>query len=191
MNYVLSRPTSLGWFAIVGDGEGVRFIAFGHPTEQGLRERLILENVRMVDAPAPGALPTIADAVEAYLEGEPVDLTRLPAHAWTQTPFQRRVVEALRSVGYGETISYADLAARAGSPRAARAVGTVMASNRLPLVIPCHRVIGAGNRLGGFSAPQGLAMKEALLALEQGRRAPLSPLRGPERTSRTPLREFA
>ena len=66
----------------------------------------------------------------------------------------------------GETVSYAELAGRAGSPNAARAVGGVMAGNRVPLLVPCHRVVGAGGRLGGFSAPTGVELKKRLLALE-------------------------
>ena len=72
----------------------------------------------------------------------------------------------LRNVPYGQTLSYAELAAKAGSPKAARAVGSVMAQNRVPLIIPCHRVVGSGGHLGGFSAPRGIAFKKQLLELE-------------------------
>jgi methylated-DNA-[protein]-cysteine S-methyltransferase len=84
----------------------------------------------------------------------------------TTRSFAGRVLEACRRIPFGETMSYADLADAAGSPRAARAVGNVMAANRIPLIIPCHRVVGAGNSLGGYSAPAGLAMKKRLLAME-------------------------
>ena len=82
------------------------------------------------------------------------------------TEFQQRVLETTREIRYGETLTYGQLAARAGSPRAARAVGTVMANNRFPIVVPCHRVVGSGNGLGGFSAPQGTTLKRLLLELE-------------------------
>lgn len=78
--------------------------------------------------------------------------------------FRRRVLDALRTVPFGRTLSYGELARRAGKPGAARAVGTAMAKNPIPLVIPCHRVLAAGGRIGGFSA--GLALKRALLSLE-------------------------
>jgi methylated-DNA-[protein]-cysteine S-methyltransferase len=80
------------------------------------------------------------------------------------TPFQRRVWRALRRVPYNRTISYGDLARRAGCPRAARAVGAAMGQNPLPIVIPCHRVVGADGRLTGFGG--GLPLKRALLDLE-------------------------
>jgi methylated-DNA-[protein]-cysteine S-methyltransferase len=65
-------------------------------------------------------------------------------------------------------MSYGELAAKAGYPRAARAVGSVMSSNRFPIVIPCHRVVAAGEKPGGYTSPQGVGMKLRLLALEAG-----------------------
>jgi methylated-DNA-[protein]-cysteine S-methyltransferase len=78
--------------------------------------------------------------------------------------FRRRVLGELAKVRFGHTLSYGDLARRAGSPGAARAVGGVMAENPIPLVVPCHRVLAAGGKIGGFTG--GLGLKRALLALE-------------------------
>ena len=80
------------------------------------------------------------------------------------TDFQRRVWRALQDIPYGQTRSYAQLAAAVGAPRACRAVGGANGRNPLPILIPCHRVIAADGRLAGFSA--GLERKEALLELE-------------------------
>ena len=80
------------------------------------------------------------------------------------TAFQHRVWQALRHIPYGETISYGELARRIGSPRACRAVGLANGANPLPIVVPCHRVIGANGALTGFGG--GLPIKRALLALE-------------------------
>ena len=101
--------------------------------------------------------------VRQYLAGRrrrftvPVDLSGLPA-------FQRRVLETLRRVPYGRTITYGRLASEAGRPRAARAVGQAMAHNPVPLIVPCHRVVASSGGLGGFGG--GLALKRRLLALE-------------------------
>jgi methylated-DNA-[protein]-cysteine S-methyltransferase len=81
-------------------------------------------------------------------------------------PFSRRVLGLLRKVSYGTTITYHELARRAASPNASRAVGNIMAANPLPLIIPCHRVVAAAG-LGGFGG--GLKMKQALLDLEGAR----------------------
>jgi methylated-DNA-[protein]-cysteine S-methyltransferase len=79
--------------------------------------------------------------------------------------FRRRVLGELAKVRFGHTLSYGELARRAGSPGAARAVGGVMAENPIPLVVPCHRVLAAGGKIGGFTG--GLGLKRALLALEK------------------------
>lgn len=80
------------------------------------------------------------------------------------TPFQQKVLKELANVPFGETVTYGELAARTGNPRASRAVGGVMRRNPLPIVIPCHRVLACGGRLGGFTG--GTDLKEMLLGIE-------------------------
>lgn len=80
--------------------------------------------------------------------------------------FRRRVMEACRRIPFGSTATYADLARAAGSPGAARAVGSTMATNPLPLIVPCHRVLCSDGSLGGFSSPQGPSQKVRMLQLE-------------------------
>jgi methylated-DNA-[protein]-cysteine S-methyltransferase len=167
------RPSSLGWFGIAADAEGVCFVTIGHPTKASARERLEQEGCAIVPpSEVPLWLEQAAGQIAAYLDGDPVDFSGIPLSLPRLTNFQQNVVEALRRVGYGRTLSYADLARLAGRPGAARAVGNVMRTNRLPLLVPCHRVIGAGNRLGGFSAPSGVTLKAALLQMELGNDAP-------------------
>ena len=81
-------------------------------------------------------------------------------------PFARKVIQQCRRIPAGSTMTYGELAAACGSPNAARAVGNAMATNRFPLIIPCHRVVGSGGNLGGFSAPQGIELKRQLLRRE-------------------------
>jgi O-6-methylguanine DNA methyltransferase len=103
--------------------------------------------------------------IRDYFKGRPVafdvmlDLSDV-------TEFRRRVLEACRRIPYGQTASYADLARAAGRPNAMRAAGSAMAHNPLPLIVPCHRVIRSDGTLGGFSSPDGVAMKRRLLQLE-------------------------
>lgn len=113
---------------------------------------------------APAWVEALAQALDAYFRGEPVALGSDHLDWDRFTPFQRRVYECLLAVGRGETQTYAQLAAAAGSPGAARAVGNAMANNPYPLIVPCHRVVAA-NGLGGFGG--GLPMKRYLLQLEQ------------------------
>jgi len=99
-----------------------------------------------------------------YLAGKEVDFS-LPINWERLTPFARKVSQELLKTRCGQMLSYAELARRAGNPKAARAVGRVMARNPFPLVIPCHRVIGSDGSLVGFGG--GLELKARLLALEQ------------------------
>lgn len=111
----------------------------------------------------------VLERLQQFAAGELVDLTKIPVSLSHLTPFQRQVVKACRAIKRGRSLSYGEVAAAAGSPGAARAVGQVMRTNRTPLIVPCHRVVAAGGKLGGFSAPQGLAMKRRLLELESDR----------------------
>jgi methylated-DNA-[protein]-cysteine S-methyltransferase len=110
------------------------------------------------------------DALERYVAGEDArwpDITPM-LDAAELTDFSRSVLKALaEEVPHGQKVSYGWLAAKAGKPKAARAVGRVMASNRWPLLIPCHRVVGSDGKLTGFSGT-GLPMKQYLLDLEMG-----------------------
>ena len=107
------------------------------------------------EVPAGVSPPMLADLQSA--------LARMPLQWPTAQPFTRRVWETMQTIPFGETITYQELATRAGSPRGARAVGAACGANRLLLVVPCHRVV-AGSGLGGFGP--GLEWKRTLLALE-------------------------
>jgi methylated-DNA-[protein]-cysteine S-methyltransferase len=104
--------------------------------------------------------------LERYFAGERVDFANVALDLGGVGPFHRKVYDATRSLGWGETASYGDLARQAGSPGAARAVGQAMGHNPVPIIIPCHRVLAAGRKIGGFSAYGGAVTKERLLALE-------------------------
>jgi len=112
---------------------------------------------------APGRLDTAARELEEYFD-HARSAFDLPLDLRLATGFRREVLEQLRGVAYGTTTSYAGLAARTHSPRAVRAVGTACASNPIPLVIPCHRVIRSDGTMGGYRG--GPAAKRTLLALE-------------------------
>ena len=105
----------------------------------------------------------VAQALEDYFAGNPGAFDSLPLDP-QGTPFQLRVWQELRKIPWGETISYKELAARAGNPQACRAVGQANGANPLPLIVPCHRVIAADGSLGGYSS--GLHRKRWLLEHE-------------------------
>ena len=109
-------------------------------------------------------LAALADDLSRYFGGQPVDLRRYPVDLCGHPSFRRHALLAAWEIPYGEVKTYGWLARRAGRPRGARAAGQAMSRNPIPLVIPCHRVIAVGDRLGGFGG--GLEMKRALLSLE-------------------------
>jgi methylated-DNA-[protein]-cysteine S-methyltransferase len=119
---------------------------------------------------AEGAAGELGERFAAYFAGaaDSFDDVELDLDDWT--PYQRALADALRAVPYGETVTYGELAALAGSPGAARAAGTFCAGNRFPLVIPCHRVVAA-NGIGGFGS-LGVEYKRRLLELEGAHFAP-------------------
>jgi methylated-DNA-[protein]-cysteine S-methyltransferase len=160
--------TSLGWIAVALRGEIVQRLVFGHSTANDALRRIGESGGRRggTARPASDFARDLAARLEAYADGELDEFRDLEIADDGLTTFGRAVVARCRAIPYGQTRSYGQLATLAGRPGAARAVGQVMATNRIPLIVPCHRVVAAGGLLGGFSAPQGLAMKRRLLALE-------------------------
>ncbi|MDP2674274.1 MAG: methylated-DNA--[protein]-cysteine S-methyltransferase [Dehalococcoidia bacterium] len=168
--------TKLGWIGLVlspNGPAGVRLRAITLPRagrDDALREVVELGALEPASEAEAG---DIARRVKALAEGQPADLAgvidwdSLSANGRSVTGFRRAVMEEALRIPRGETRTYGWLAERVGRPRAARAVGRVMATNPLPIVIPCHRVIGSDGSLRGYGA--GLWMKEALLRAEGAR----------------------
>ena len=109
----------------------------------------------------------VAD-MQAHLGGQPHDLRDVPLDWRGVHDFERRVYAAAQALGPGHTCTYGEMARALGEPAAMRAVGQALGHNPWPLVVPCHRVLAAGGKLGGFSAPGGSETKRRLLVLEAG-----------------------
>lgn len=119
-------------------------------------------------APTPAVQATI-DAIVALLDGAAVDLSGIALDMDGVPDFHRRVYAVARTIPPGRTLSYGEVARRLGAPQAAREVGQALGANRFAIIVPCHRVLGAGGRAGGFSAPGGLDTKRRLLEIERAR----------------------
>lgn len=152
----------LGWVAMCGRGWTLLELTFGHKTPAAA-QRALKSDFVMHESDWNSAL---AERVQAYAAGAPDDFCDVPLDLSELTRFQQKVVEHCRTIPYGETRTYGELAAESGYPGAARAVGNVMAGNPTPLVVPCHRVLHAGGGLGGYSARGGTRTKLRLLEAE-------------------------
>lgn len=159
---IVLLETRLGLIGTAESALGLEAVRVSYPDADSLRNALL------------DAFPTAeesehsqaGDLFDAYARGQAVSFDHLPINDRALTPFRRTVTAETRKIPYGQTVSYAELAERAGSPQAFRAVGSTMANNRWAIVVPCHRVLASGGKIGGYSAPQGLCFKERLLALE-------------------------
>lgn len=114
----------------------------------------------------PAAMIELAQALRRYAMGDVTTFEGVPLDLDGIDPLDLDIYRATRALRFGETITYGELAARAGHPGKAREAGLAMASNRTPLVVPCHRVLAANGGIGGFSAPGGTGTKLRLLGLE-------------------------
>lgn len=152
--YYCYFDTPIGELLLAGDDDALTMIGF----PQGKMRRDPEPNWIYNEKPFKEAIRQLGE----YFAGERQEFD-LPLRL-NGTEFQLLVLEELRRIPYGETSSYGDIAARIGRPKAVRAVGAANGRNPIPIIVPCHRVIGAGGDLTGFGG--GLGTKEALLRLE-------------------------
>jgi O-6-methylguanine DNA methyltransferase len=169
--------TGIGRCGVAWGAHGVAAVQLPEASDGGTVARL---RDRLPDAVA-GTPPTeVQRAIEeivGLLAGEDIDLSAIELDMAGVPPFHRRVYQLARTIPRGETLSYGEVATRLGSPGAARAVGQALRRNPFAVVVPCHRVVAAGGKLGGFSANGGLATKIELLALEAPAPPPVGGLR--------------
>jgi methylated-DNA-[protein]-cysteine S-methyltransferase len=155
-------PSALGWMSLVIDNETVVELSFGHTTPQ---KALASLNGSVELADGAESHPLVG-RLQEYAKGGNDDFRDVEIDCSELTPFQCRVVEICRKIPFGSSLTYGEVAARAGHPRAARAVGSCMRTTRVPLIIPCHRVVGAGGATRPHSACEGTRMKLRLLEME-------------------------
>ncbi|MBN1509428.1 MAG: methylated-DNA--[protein]-cysteine S-methyltransferase [Sedimentisphaerales bacterium] len=162
--------TSWGYVAIAGRDGVLHRLCLPLPDRRTARCEILRALDLTVEPMQPdeSLLPDLRERIVAYFEGEAVDFSTDPVVSLDGlSPFNCEVLLACRRIPTGETTTYGGLAARIGHPGAARAVGSALARNPIPLVIPCHRVLRADGTLGGFSAPGGIKAKQRLLRYEQ------------------------
>jgi methylated-DNA-[protein]-cysteine S-methyltransferase len=167
MHHYLIFETVAGFCGVAWNGVGIT--RFELPTRSAVAaERNLLR--RLPNAKPGAPTPEVVEAVAAtkrYFEGEETDFSGFKLDLGEQDAFFKQIYDAARRIGWGRTTTYGALAKELGAgPEAARDVGQAMAKNPVALIIPCHRVLAAGGKVGGFSAPGGAAAKIRMLELE-------------------------
>jgi methylated-DNA-[protein]-cysteine S-methyltransferase len=167
--------TAIGDCGIAWSARGVIGVQLPEGSPAATRARLTRRFPAAGEQPVPVTIRPAVDGIVALLRGERVNLTDVVVDDASVTPFDRRVHAVARTIEPGSTLTYGEVAARLGESdggfELARAVGQALGRNPFPLIVPCHRVLAAGGKDGGFSAAGGVATKRLLLAIEspQGR----------------------
>jgi methylated-DNA-[protein]-cysteine S-methyltransferase len=164
-------PTAIGPCALVWRDGAIIGAALPEESDEIARTRLARRFPDAEEAVPPPFVADVIDRVARLLAGEAVDLSAIPLDLSAADEFEQRVYAVTRAIPRGEVRTYGDVAAAIGAPGAARAVGTALGRNPVPIIVPCHRVLAAQGKSGGFSAPGGTATKFRMLAIEGARRA--------------------
>lgn len=162
-------PTAVGECALAWRGGSLCAVHLPEATAEQLRRRMQARWPGAVEADPPAFAAAAARRVQALLEGERDDLLDLPLDMQDVPPFHQQVYAIARAIPPGRTLTYGEVARRLGDPGASRAVGQALGANPFAPVVPCHRVLAAGGRSGGFSAEGGAATKLRMLEIEGAR----------------------
>jgi len=159
--------TAIGACSIVWNARGVVGVQLPEASGDKTRARTLKRYPNAEEAAPPASVRDAMGKIVRLLSGEPVDLSTIALDMNDVPAFNRRVYEIARTVQPGNTISYGEITARMKEPReVARDVGQALGQNPFPIIVPCHRVLAANGKPGGFSAPGGVATKLRLLSIE-------------------------
>jgi methylated-DNA-[protein]-cysteine S-methyltransferase len=158
--------TALGSCVIVWGAHGVRAVHLPEADGSPARVRALRRTPDARESTPPADVQRAIEGIVALLDGTPTDLSAVRLDMEGVHHFQRRVYEITRGIPRGATTTYGEIAKRLGQPRSSQAVGVALGQNPCPLIVPCHRVLAAGKKLGGFSAPGGRETKLRLLSIE-------------------------
>ena len=170
--------TPIGRCGISWSARGVSGLQFPGADAEATRSELArrFPEARSIEPPA--FVTAAIAAIVALLEGADDDLTSIPLDPDHIPPFNQRVYDVTRAIPPGETLTYGEIAAAIGEPGAARAIGRALGENPYPIIIPCHRVLAAGGKMGGFSGTGGIVTKRRILAIESRAKLDALPLFG-------------
>lgn len=158
--------TAIGACGVVWGPRGINGVQLPMGNEEKTRSRIVQRYGEIVEAPPPAHVQHAIDAMIELLEGKPNDLRDIVLDLNGIPDFNRSVYDIARAIPPGQTMTYGDIAKRIGGVEMSRDVGQALGHNPCPIVVPCHRVLAAGGKPGGFSANGGVATKLKMLAIE-------------------------
>jgi len=158
--------TAIGVCAIAWTGRGIVGVQIHERDAAATKSRIVRRFPAAQEAPPPPNVQHAIDGIVALLRGEPRDLTGIAIDDTDTPEFNARVYAVARTIPPGQTMTYGEIAERLGDKLLAREVGTALGQNRCPIIMPCHRVLAASGKTGGFSAPGGVVTKLRLLSIE-------------------------
>ena len=158
--------TPIGQCGIVWTARGIAGVRFPERHEDELRARVLKRFPGAIEAPPPPHIENATKDVVALLNGEKRDLSHITIDDSGIPEFNRRVYAIISGIPPGETLTYGDIAKRLGDPLLAREVGVALGQNPTPIIVPCHRILAAGGKTGGFSGGDGVETKLRLLTIE-------------------------
>jgi len=161
--------TAIGRCAIAWGARGVIAVGLPERSDAATRTRLARRAPDAQEGPPPPDVQRTIDGIVALLRGERTDLSAVAVDMARVPSFNRNVYAVARTIRAGATMTYGEIATRLGDPAAARDVGQAMGQNPFPIIVPCHRVLAANGKLGGFSANGGTKTKLRLLTIEDAR----------------------
>ncbi|TIS56752.1 methylated-DNA--[protein]-cysteine S-methyltransferase [Mesorhizobium sp.] len=166
--------TALGFMGIAWSEAGLTRLCLPQRNRDAVERRLLRHAgiAGQAARPEPQWVTELIASIKAYAAGEDVDFSAVPVDLAGVDDFRLAIYDAARKLAFGETTTYGELARRAGHAGLARETGAALGANPVPLVIPCHRILAAGGKIGGFSAPGGSTTKEKMLAMEGVRVGP-------------------
>ncbi|MDX8514118.1 methylated-DNA--[protein]-cysteine S-methyltransferase [Mesorhizobium captivum] len=164
--------TVIGFMGIAWSEKGLTRLCLPERSREAVERRLFRHAGVSSTTEQPKWVVELIASIKAYAAGEDVDFSGVPIDLDGVDDFRLAIYDAARKLGFGETTTYGELAKRAGHAGLARETGAALGANPVPLVIPCHRILAAGGKIGGFSAPGGSATKEKMLAMEGVRVGP-------------------
>ncbi len=159
--------TAIGCCGIAWGQRGIRAFQLPEPTDAGTLRRMFRGGAALPQAEPPPEVQSAIERIVALLQGEPIDLRDVALDFDGIAPFHRRVYEVSREILAGQTRTYGEVATQLGDAGASRAVGQALGANPFAIIVPCHRVLAAGGRAGGFSAGGGVSTKLRILLIEQ------------------------